>query len=93
MDALSFQLPIEYINNKTKIDNHICSDLELYKTTAGTEPDNSNNLQEETTPIYNSVFLPSSNFSKKTIPLWSRYFTSDVSFLIDTQNLLKKKTW
>tara|TARA_B110000858_G_C17782367_1_gene465414 strand:+ start:106 stop:1854 length:1749 start_codon:yes stop_codon:yes gene_type:complete len=91
MDALSFQLPIEYINNKTKIDNHICSDLELYKTTAGTEPDNSNNLQEETTPIYNSVFLPSSNFSKKTIPLWSRYFTSDVSFLIDTQNLLKKK--
>ena len=91
MDALSFQLPIEYIKNKTKIDNHICSDLELYKTTTESEPDDSDKLQEETIPIYNSVFLPSSNFSKKVIPLWSRYFTSDVSFLLDTQNLLKQK--
>jgi len=61
-----------------------------------TNKDNNNNndnkkevTNEENISVYANAFLPTSQFSKQTIPLWAKYFTANKQFLTDTQNLLK----
>jgi hypothetical protein len=75
--SVSFELPIHYIQNKQSIANSIITDLELAET-------------PQTKSLYEYVFHPTDVFSKKTIPLWSQYYTSDKDFLKDTQELLKQ---
>jgi hypothetical protein len=74
-----FKLPIEYIENKVKIQQHIKTDLELEE-----------NTQTNTKSLYEYVFNPSNIFTKQTIPLWKNYYTSDKKFIKDSQKLLKK---
>jgi len=75
-----FKLPIEYIENKTKIEQHIITDLELVDKT-----------ETHTKSLYNYVFNPSNTFSEQTIALWSQYYTSDKQFLKDSQKIIKQK--
>jgi hypothetical protein len=74
-----FKLPIEYLKNKIKIQEHIITDLELKE-----------NIQTKTKSLYEYVFNPSNEFSKQTISLWKNYYTSDKRFIKDSQKLFKK---
>tara|TARA_Y100000389_G_scaffold109418_1_gene106468 strand:+ start:221 stop:1987 length:1767 start_codon:yes stop_codon:yes gene_type:complete len=89
-----FQLPIYYISDKTTIEQHICDDLNLCRTDSNIssphkDDDSENDMSYSS--VYEHAFLPKSQFSKKTIPLWSKYFTANKKFLVDTQTLIKQK--
>lgn len=71
-----FNLPITFIANKRQIEKHMLTDLELAET-------------DTTKSLYEYVFMPTDIFSKRTIPLWNKYYTSDKTFIKETQRLLK----
>ena len=70
----NFKLPIEFSKEKSIIEKHIHSDLEL---------DGENSLYKK---ILNPVSLPAKKISEN----WKKYYTSDVIFLKDTQKLYSK---
>ena len=59
------------------MEQHTIIDLELLPT----------NQQES---LYKYVLNPTTTFGENTIPLWSKYYTSDTAFLKESQELLKK---
>ena len=73
----NFKLPIEYVDNKT-LSKHILNDLEMVDTI-----DNTN------TPIYNILLKPTTELGNKCVYKWSRYFTTNTSFLKDSQKIYK----
>ena len=73
-----FKLPIEYIENKVSLEPTIVDDLELLNT-----------KDASAIPIYDIVFSPEHVFSKETIKLWAKYYTSDKNFLDDSKLLIK----
>ena len=76
-----FKLPICYNKNKVQIKENIVSDLELVNTI-----DVSNN------PIYNYYFNAAdkgNQLSKQIINQTSKYYTTDVQYLKETQNFIK----
>ena len=72
-----FKMPIEYIENKVSLEANIVDDLELLNT-----------KDASATPIYDIVFSPEHVFSKETIKLWAKYYTSDKNFLDDSKKLI-----
>jgi len=76
MVVSSFKLPVEYSNHIQRIDQHTIIDLELVATPL-------------VKSLYDMVFEPTTEFGKQTIHLWSKYFTTDVMFLTDSQKLIK----
>jgi len=90
-DNNNFQLPIYYIVDKTPIDSHICDDLNLYcQDNSADDIKLEETKNTENLSVYENAFLPTSNFSKQTIPLWTKYFTKNKQFLTDTQELVKQ---
>ena len=79
LDQNEFHLPIEFLDKINVIEQHTINDLELNETI--------NNKS-----LYVNLIKPETIFAKKTLPLWSKYYTSDISFLKDSQTLLKNKT-
>ena len=73
-----FQLPIEFLNNKQKLSDNLINDLELTET-----------IHEDTKPVYDTVFNPSTEIGKKSIKSWSKYYTTNKLFLKDSQKLYK----
>ena len=87
------------------LSNNIVNDLELVKTKTPLNDDfkkldnqNSNNCEEKTSNItidddaynlYYHVFNPTNIFEKNIISRWSKYYTNNVDFLLETQSLLK----
>ena len=78
-----FKMPIYYNEQKVSIKENIITDLELI-----------NSIDSSSNPIYSYVFDNSNTFSKKCIEQVTQYYTTDVDFLKDTQQLIKtyKKT-
>ena len=77
--AKVFQLPITYLD-KSRIHNLsdiVAKDLELTESP----------LEK---CMYDYVFEPNTKFAKETVHKWQTYFTSDVDFLHDTQNVVKE---
>ena len=72
---LPFKLPIEYQSEKHEISPIVTSDLELYNSSDK--------------PIYDLLFRPSHEFSKSLIDEWKKYFSTDIEYLKDTQNVIK----
>ena len=74
-----FKLPIFYNDKKVKIKQNIINDLELVKTidASGCEP------------IYNYFFNNDNDLSKKLTEQVSEYYTTDVNFITQNQELLK----
>jgi hypothetical protein len=72
-----FELPIQTIKNKVNIDKNIITDLELLE----------NNENDEN--ILSYIFNPTTDFSKTTQKMWSKYQTNDIQFLKQSQNLYK----
>ena len=96
-----FKLPIEYLENtKLELNNNIINDLELKSF----KNDISNSLVVNNKSIsnkdisynyyynknlYNSVFNPLSIFEKELLDRWSKFYTNNINFLLDSQELLK----
>lgn len=77
----SFKLPIFYNPQKKELKKHIVKDLELVETIEN---------NGETKPIYDYLFpCAPDNFSPQTHQQIAEYYTTDMVFLKDTQNLLK----
>lgn len=76
-----FKLPMAYIPDSkvTPITANIKSDLELVKSNIG----NTNK------PLYTHLFNPSTRCEHDIIDQWSNRYTSDATYLSDTQHLLK----
>ena len=74
----SFTFPISYLENKQKINETIINDLELVESK---DPDGCS--------MYSHIFKPESIFSKKFLNEWSKYYTTDVKFLKDSQVFYK----
>lgn len=77
-DKESFYLPIHFLQDKCELEKNIITDLELKET--------ANNKS-----LYDYVFLSQdkNSFGKKTIDLWSRYYTANKAFIRDSQKLLQ----
>ena len=74
----SFKFPISYVDNKQEINENIINDLELVESKNPDEPS-----------MYSHIFKPESIFSKKFLNEWSKYYTTDVAFLKDSQVFYK----
>ena len=74
-----FKLPVEYSNHTQLIDKHTIVDLELEATPS-------------VKSVYEMVFAPTTEFGKKTLHLWGKYFTTDVQFLSESQKLITNGT-
>ena len=78
-----FKLPIELISNKILLDENIIRDLELINTV------NDNSKQYS---LYHNVFNHDTLFGSINLDMWSKYYTNDINFLTDSQNLYKSFT-
>lgn len=76
-----FKLPIYYLKDKVELSSSINDDLELYSETI--------NDSGENNKLYEYTFNPSNPYAKHMIKEWGKYYTYDVNFLCDTQNLIK----
>jgi hypothetical protein len=74
----SFKFPISYLENKQEINENIINDLELVES-----------KDPEGQSMYSHILKPESIFSKKFLNEWSRYYTTDVAFLKDSQLFYK----
>ena len=74
----TFKLPIRY-NKEVKILNEtVINDLELVKT-----------LDSSEKPIYEDMFNPQNRPSRKVIEQLANYYTTDINYLKDAQQLTK----
>lgn len=73
-----FKLPIFYNEKKMQLNKNITTDLELIKTIDSSDIN----------PLYHYAFQPESNVAIKVIEQMPTYYTTDTSFLKDSQNLL-----
>ena len=77
----NFQLPIEYLekNKLHSIPSEVSTDLELAIP-----------IEEGSKTMYDILLDPDDSFSKQMIPNWNKQFTSDIDFLQDTQEIIKR---
>ena len=71
----NFRPPISFCEEKSELDPHIKTDLEL-------------NCGEN--PLYQSIFKPKTTAGKLIINCWDKYYTKDKVFLRDTQKLIDR---
>jgi len=88
----TFRLPIHYLCEEEDLDipnsvhplsDIIARDLELVETTS------SNTNENERKSMYEHVFQPTTVFAKDLLPDWKTHFTTDISFLEQTQEVVK----
>ena len=82
-----FKLPIQYVEHKL-ISDDIIDDLE-FKQFKNIDISNTSYNDNSYNSLYKQILEPTNLFSHATSNLWSNYFTTDVSFLIQTQQLIK----
>ena len=89
----TFKLPIAFINKDKlhEVDAHVMTDLELIKTVP--EPEkilSSEHVTEKPKQktMYEYVFDPKTIYGKQFLDNWAKYYTSDVTFLKQSQRLL-----
>ena len=73
----SFELPIYYSTNKSKLSENIVTDLELVST-----------VDLSLSSMYSIVLQPSTCFGKDILPKFAQHYTTDIAFLKDTQTFL-----
>jgi hypothetical protein len=73
-----FKLPISFNKEKMELTPNIITDLELCST-----------IDESAVSMYDIILSPSTCFGEKVLPMFSKYYTNDVDFLNDSQQLLK----
>ena len=75
-----FKLPITYLDSEHiyPLSSTVSKDLELIETT-----------HQDTTPIYDVLFLPKHSFAKEMTREWSKQYTNHIPFLEESQQVLK----
>jgi hypothetical protein len=79
IEKTDFKIPIEYLdeNQRYELRENVCEDLEL--------------IQKEDVPsLYEYLLEPKNEFSKKTVPKWKTYITTNTDFLKETQQVIKE---
>jgi hypothetical protein len=93
-----FKLPIFYNNQNKLLNYNIITDLELIKinnsnnqqTTNDTNLDFGEEIQTANQePIYNYIFKPTGCFGKNILNILPNYYTTDISFLKETQIIIQ----
>ena len=74
-----FNIPITYNKDKVELKENIAIDLELVKT-----------IDPSGVPIYSFYFNNENEFSEKVTEQIVKFYTTDTTFLKDSQTLLKK---
>lgn len=74
-----FKIPIYYNDKKVELNKNIVKDLELVET-----------IDPSGEPIYNFCFDNDNDISKKLNQQLCKYYTTDINYLKDTQELLKE---
>lgn len=74
-----FKIPIYYNDKKVELNKNIVKDLELVET-----------VDPSGEPIYNFCFDNDNDISKKLNQQLCKYYTTDINYLKDTQELLKE---
>lgn len=82
-----FKVPIFYNEEKMSLKENIISDLELIKNIDLGEDEKE---PDDNKPMYNHVFQPKTCFGAKVAEQLPLYYTTDTTFLKETQTLLKK---
>jgi hypothetical protein len=89
----AFKLPIEYLDTSSLfvINNNIVNDLELVKANELAITNNSldHSANDANYNLYYHVFDPKTIFEKNVINKWSKYYTNNKEFLLETQDLIK----
>ena len=87
-----FKMPIQYNEKTRKLNGNIITDLELVKTIAKEkeEEEEEGSKEKEGEAIYNHVFKSSNILGKTVLEAFPKYYTTDTSFLKDTQELIKQ---
>jgi hypothetical protein len=76
-----FKMPIEYCDDIKPINSALIYDLELLKSNTPT--------LDQDLSIYSIVFSPNTLFGINTLSLWSKYYTTNKSFLVESQKSIK----
>ena len=76
---INFKYPIEYLENKYKINENVKNDLELLKT-----------HDKKNKSIYEHLLQPETDIGKKSLEKFSNYYTTDVEYLKETQKINSK---
>ena len=77
---MNFKSPIEYINKKQNLSLVVIDDLELINT-----------KNNDDICMLETILKPDTCFGKKNLELWSKYYTQDKNFLLETQKLFQSK--
>ena len=88
-DNAVFKLPISYLSTSDvlhELPDVVARDLEL-TVLAPPSSDLSNNTLPEKN-MYEHLLQPKSKFAKNLLPAWKQHFTTDVSFLQQTQEVI-----
>jgi len=90
----TFKLPIAFINKDKlhEIDAHVMTDLELIKIVPEPklDPKQSTLEKPKQKTMYEHVFDPKTIYGKQFLDNWAKYYTSDVTFLKQSQTLLER---
>ena len=86
-----FELPIETIYDKIQINENIINDLELknFKDNSNVDISDTNREFEVNTNLYYSLLNPNNLFQKIITNKWCNYYTNNLEYLNDTQNIIK----
>ena len=74
-----FELPIEFLENKTNVLDNLKTDLELETT-----------IDKNIKPIYHYVFNPETELGETSIKAWSKYYTTNKDFLKESQKIYRE---
>lgn len=78
---MNFKLPIEYIEKKNTISETLKIDLELLETT-----------DKNSKSMYEILLNPQTKIGKKHLKKWSEYYTTDIEYLKNTQDIIKNSS-
>lgn len=73
----TFKLPIEHVADKRKLDTALIDDIELTVT------------KTDVKPVYDILLEPKTTIGGEMVPLWAKYYTTDASFIRQTQEVVK----
>ena len=86
--ASIFKHPISYTdpNKLYKLDSGIIDDLEMLETKTSDGGDGGDTTIKG---LYHYVFSPTSVYGTEHLPIWSKYYTTDIDYLKNTQTLFE----
>ena len=87
----SFQLPIQYIEEVHTLDETVATDLELVvrpiTENSASFASEASGANERT--MYHPLLNPKTPFEENMIPTWGKYYTTNTTFLTETQHVVK----